>query len=118
MLDRTKSAYLVWTRYHAALPKQHRYSLGQRIDSLLIEMIEAIAQAAFIPREEKMPWVRAAIRKLDALKVLLMVLWETKSLDTKKYVALSEQLDEVGKMLGGWSGQLAKLGPARKRGEK
>lgn len=118
MLELTKNAYLAWTRYHAALPKLHRYSLGSHIDELFIEMIEAVAQAAFIPREEKLPWVRLAIRKLDALKVLLMVLWETKALDTKKYAELSEQLDAAGKMLGGWSGQLTKLGPAKMRGEK
>jgi hypothetical protein len=37
-----------------------------------------------------------------------MILWETKSLDDKKYIALSIKLDEVGANLGGWSGQLAK----------
>ncbi|MFA6404757.1 MAG: hypothetical protein WCW03_02045 [Candidatus Paceibacterota bacterium] len=37
-----------------------------------------------------------------------MILWETKSIDDKKYIALSVKLDEVGKMLGGWSGQLIK----------
>ena len=48
-----------------------------------------------------------------------MVLWETKSLDNKKYAALSVKLDEVGKMLGGWSGQLQKAKkPPAKAGEK
>ena len=59
-------------------------------------------------REEKLPYVRLAIRKLDTLKILLMILWETKSLDTKKYIALSGKINEVGKMLGGWNGQLTK----------
>jgi hypothetical protein len=67
-----------------------------------------MAQATFISRSEKEPWIRLAIRKLDTIKVFLMILWETKSLDTKKYIALSEKLDEVGKMLGGWHGQLKK----------
>jgi len=61
-----------------------------------------------LSREEKHPYVRLAIRKSDALKILLMVLWETKSLDDKKYIALSVKLDEVGRNLGGWSGQLMK----------
>lgn len=71
-----------------------------------MEIIEASSSAIFLTREEKIPWVRLALRKLDTLKVLLMILWETKSLETKKYVALSEKLDEVGRMLGGWNGQL------------
>jgi hypothetical protein len=45
---------------------------------------------------------------MDTSKILLMILWETKSLDNAKYIALSEPLDEIGKMLGGWLGQLQK----------
>lgn len=85
---------------------------------MYIDTIEAVSAAAFLPREEKMPYVRLATRKIDALKLLLMILWETKSLDTKKYAALSDKMDEVGRMLGGWHGQLAKLNPANMRGEK
>lgn len=55
--------------------------------------------------------MRVAIRKTDTLKVLLMVLWETKSLDTKKYGALSEPIEEMGRMLGGWYNQLVKTQP-------
>lgn len=75
---------------------------------MFIEIIEAITAAVFLSREEKLPHVRLATRKVDALKLLCMILWETKSLDMKKYIALSELLDEVGKMLGGWNGQLSK----------
>ena len=78
------------------------------MDVLFIEMIEAIASTTFLSKNEKQPWVRLAIRKLDTLKVLLLILWETKSLDTKKYAALSIPLEEIGKMLGGWNGQLTR----------
>lgn len=70
--------------------------------------MEAIAVASFLSRTEKQPYIRIAIRKVDVLKVFLMVLWETKSLDDKKYIALSVKIEEVGKMLGGWNGQLTK----------
>ena len=81
--------------------------------------MEAISAAAFLPRAEKLPYVRVGVRKTDALKVLLMILWETKSLNTKKYAVLSEKIDEVGKMLGGWQGQLVKQNSTPpKRGEK
>ena len=108
VLERLKSAYLLWYGYYQTIPKTHRHTLGGRIDTLFIEAIEAISSATFLSKSEKQPWVRLAIRKLDTLKVLLLVLWETKSLDTKKYAALSLPLEEVGKMLGGWNGQLTK----------
>lgn len=103
-----KSVYVLWYGYYTVLPKIHRHSLGQRIDTIFIETIEAIATAGFLSAEDKLPYVKMAIRKVDTLKVLLMVLWETKSLDNKKYIALSLKIDEIGKMLGGWSGQVVK----------
>jgi len=74
----------------------------------LVEIIEAIAIASFLSPTEKQPWVKLAIRKTDTLKIFLIILWETKSLDTKKYISLSEKIDEIGRMLGGWNGQLTK----------
>lgn len=70
--------------------------------------MEAISVASFLQKEEKLPWIKVAVRKIDTAKLLLMVLWETKSLDDKKYILLSTQLDEIGKMLGGWNGQVSK----------
>ncbi len=103
-----KTAYGLWHDHHRTLPKVERHSLGQRIDALFIEAIEMVATAGFLPPQEKMPYVRVAIRKMDTLKILLMILWEMKSLDTQKYAALSVKLDEIGRRLGGWVGQLRK----------
>ena len=108
VLQKIKSIYLLWNKCHRALPKNQRYSLGQKIDILFIEIIEAVATASFLSRQEKLPYVRRAIQKLDTLKILLMILWEIKTLDNKKYSVLSEPLDEIGRMLGGWNGQLTK----------
>ncbi|MDP2665025.1 MAG: four helix bundle protein [bacterium] len=119
VLERLKCAYLLWYGYYQTLPKAHRHTLGGKADGLFVETIEAIASATFLSKGEKQPWVRLAIRKLDTLKVLLLVLWETKSLDTKKYAALSLPLEEVGRMLGGWNGQLTKQNSTPlMRGEK
>ncbi|MGI9118119.1 MAG: four helix bundle protein [Minisyncoccia bacterium] len=108
VLQKVKTLYIQWYKYYQELPKSHRYSLGTRIDTFFVEIMEAIAIASFLSRTEKTPYVRLAIRKVDTLKILLMILWETKSLDNKKYIILSELLEEIGKMLGGWNGQLTK----------
>jgi len=108
---------LLWYGYHQKLPKIHRYSLGQKVDILFSEVMEALATASFLVREEKIPFVQLSRRKLDTLKIFLMMLWETQSLDNKKYIALSIKLDEIGKMLGGWHGQLQKQNSPYK-GEK
>src|SRR3989338_3727372 len=108
LLQKLKEVYLLWYGYYTTLPKVHRHSLGQRIDNLFIEIIEFIAIASFLSKEEKLPYIKVSIRKTDTLKVLLMVLWETKSLDNKKYIALYVKIEEIGKMLGGWRRQITK----------
>jgi len=117
-LERIKSAYILWHEYHSKLPKVHQYTVGAKVDLLFVEVMEMVSAAAFLPRAEKLPYLRIAIRKVDTLKLLLMVLWETKSLDTKKYAALSQRMDEVGKMLGGWQGQILKNSTPPERSEK
>jgi len=107
-LEKIKSVYLVWHNTHIILPQVNRYTLGNKIDKLFIDIIENIASAYFSTKETKLPSIRFAIRKLDTLKVMLMVLWETKSIDNKKYILISAPLDEVGKMLGGWYNQVDK----------
>lgn len=92
--------------------------MGQKVDKFLIETIEAISIASFLLREEKLPYVRLAIRKTDVLKIFLMILWETKSLDNNKYIQLSEKVSEIGKMLGGWNGQLSKKNSSDKSREE
>lgn len=82
--------------------------MGQRVDTLFIETVEAISAATFLSPKEKLPYVRLATKKLDTIKILLLILWEIKALDNDKYINLSLQLDEVGRMLGGWNGQLQK----------
>lgn len=113
ILERIKETYLLWHEYHSILPRNHRYSLGVRIDILCIEIIEAISAEAFLPRADKSPYLRLAIRKLDTLKLLLQILWETKSIDTKKYISISTKFDEIGRMLGGWLGQTEKQTPPK-----
>lgn len=118
MLQHIKSTYIIWYGYYQTLPKLHRHTLGQRIDCLFVEAIEAISIASFLQKEEKLPWIKIAMRKVDTIKILLMVLWEVKSIDNKKYSLLSTHIEEVGKMLGGWNGHISKQNSPPKGREK
>jgi len=108
VLQKLKDAYIFWYQNYLILPKPHKYSLGEKIDKLFVEAMEAIVTASFLTQKEKLPYVRLATRKIDTLKIFLIILWETKSFDNKKYIALSLKLGEVGRNLGGWCGQIIK----------
>jgi len=94
--------YKLWHEFLPHFPKSSRYTLGQKIDSLFLEVIENTIKAGYSSKIEKEIFLKRASVKLDLLKFFLQVAWEIKSLDNKRYIRLSEKLDEVGKMLGGW----------------
>ncbi len=77
-----------------------------------------VASASFVKKIDKIIYLRTAIRKLDTLKILLNILWETRSIDNQKYELLSLPLDEIGRMLGGWLGQVEKQNSPTNAGEK
>ena len=94
--------YKLWHDFFPDFPKDSRQTLGQKIDGLFLEVIENIIKAGYSDKAEKEIFLKRASVKLDLLKLFLQVSWEIKALDNKKYINLSEKLNEVGKMLGGW----------------
>jgi len=108
VIQRLIDAYKVWHNFLPHFSKTSRYTLGEKIDSLLIEIMESTLLASQFYKTQKIPYVRQAIMKLDLLKFFLQIAWEIKALDNKKYIVLSEKLNEIGKMLGGWLKQLLK----------
>jgi hypothetical protein len=117
ILKRLISIYKSWHETMPNLAKTSRYTLGEKIDTLFLEVIELIYTASFLPKEEKLLPLQKAMAKTDLLKFFFQIGWEIKSLDVKKYITFSEQLDEIGRQLGGWARQSAqKETPAPKRG--
>lgn len=104
-------AYKIWQGFLLDFPKTSRYTLGAKIDALFIDCISEIFSAASVTPNERLTHVRSAAATIDSLKFLLQASWEIRALDTKKYIAVSERLDSVGNMLGGWIKALLKTSP-------
>ena len=111
------TTYKIWQTYPRNFPKDLRYTLGTKIDELFIDVLEALSIASYLAKEQKIPYLRRASLKLDLLKFFLRIAWESKALDSKKYIELSKHLEEIGKQIGGCQrGITSKQNPAR-RGE-
>jgi hypothetical protein len=109
-----KDAYKIWQEYLKHFPKQNRYTLGSKIDSIFLSSIEFCFLASYAPKEAKIPFLNKTISRIDLLKLLLQLAWEIRTIDTKKYIHLSEHLAEVGRMLGGWKKGLESKTPTSK----
>ncbi len=100
-----KNSYGLWQKYLAHFPKANRYTLGSKIDEIFLLSIEYCFLASYSSSSEKILYIDKAISRSDLLKLLLLIAFENKDIDTKKYIHISEGLSEVGKMLGGWKKQ-------------
>jgi len=96
------AVYKLWDEFKKSFPKQSRFTIGMKIDVLFLDIVELLFIASRLPKEQKLPYLNKASIKLDLLKFFLQIAWEIKAIDTKKYITLSEYLNEIGKMLGGW----------------
>ena len=99
VLVKAKEAYSLWFQTLVDFPKIYRYNLGGKIEGHFLSLLENTFTTAYISGEKKSAQLSIAILKLDSLKFFLQLAWENKCLSNVKYSALSEQLDEVGRML-------------------
>ncbi len=84
------------------VPKQDRYTLWQKCENLILEILENILLASQLSKIEKMPVLIKSSSKLNLLRVFIRLCRETRVIDNKKYIFLQGNIDEIGRMLGGW----------------
>ena len=118
VIQKLTAAYKLWHEFLPHFSKTSRYTLGEKIDALFLELTELAFLASYFYKIQKLPYVQKAVAKLDLLKFFLQISWEIKALDNKKFILLSEKINEIGKMLGGWLRQLNKENPSAGAGGK
>ena len=95
-----RSGYKNLSSVIPAFPKTKRYTLGQKLDNLTLEIFELLFSIAF--SQSKATTLQQISIKLDLLKILLRSAKDSQSLKDNKYLELQESLQEIGRMLGGW----------------
>ncbi|MEI8344170.1 MAG: four helix bundle protein [Candidatus Moraniibacteriota bacterium] len=112
ILQRIKEGYLIWTNVSVHIPKSARYTIGARIENKYLDLLELARVAYFINKDEvenKTRKISDCIFLLDALKFLISTMWEAKLLSHKQFEQVSFKLEEIGRMLWGWSESLKNL---------
>lgn len=111
VIEHMLGVYKLWFSYRDHFPKKSRYTLGEKIDSRFIQVLEFLFIASYQSVGEKLPTIERALTGIDMLKFLLRICWDLRILDDKKYTAISEGLHEAGRQVGGWRKGLQKKTP-------
>ena len=81
-------------------PKGQKYLLGDRIETLVLDILDLLIQAAYT--KDKTHLLRNANLKLEQLRYLIRLVTDLKYLSIRKYEYLSKCLNEIGVEIGGW----------------
>jgi hypothetical protein len=92
----------LWLSIHRNFPRVERFGIGQKIEIIFLDILELSFSCVYMTPETKIVLLGKIISKLDTLKFFTQLAWEGKLIPSKKYLELSEKLEEIGKMLGGW----------------
>ena len=89
------------------IARSARYTLGARIESKFIDLLELAYQAYFSGKENKSEKISECILITDTLKFLISVAWEGNTISNKQCEEISIKLEEIGRIFGGWKKSLA-----------
>lgn len=93
---------IAWADEHLRrFPRSHRYTLGQRIEQRLYEVLEALIGARYNVRERP-GLLRLTNVSLEVLRHQLRLEHRLRLMRTNSYGFAARSLDDIGRMVGGW----------------
>ena len=93
---------MVFYKYSQKFPKKDRYTIAQKAESNILETLELLFLANSKTTKSRLLILNKVDVKLKILKVLIRLAYDIKAIDQKTYIRLQAQLQEIGRMLGGW----------------
>jgi hypothetical protein len=88
--------------YSKLFPKKDKYTLGNKCETYILSVLELLIATGSAPKLEKIAYIRKANIKFDTLKIFIRLANEINMLDNKKYMIMQKQIQEIGRMIGGW----------------
>lgn len=100
-----KRSYELYRNLHQlriSVAKQDRHTLWQRLENVALAVLEGILRASTMTKSEKLSVLETVSHDLNVTRVFIRLAKDTKVIDIKKYDDFQHQVDEIGRMLGGW----------------
>ena len=84
------------------LPRNFKFTLGDRLQNHLSDILELLIEAVYLPPAEKKPVLRRVNLQLEKVRFYFRLGFELGLYNSGRYREFSERVDEVGRMTGGW----------------
>ena len=92
---------LLWLIPHLdKFPRVRRFTLGERLESTLIEVLELLVEAAF--SRVKQDALKRANLRLEVVRHLWRLAHELQVIPLRQYEHGARLMDDLGRQVGGW----------------
>ena len=82
-------------------PRMHKYTLGQKINSVSLELFEYI-QLANMFKQERLKYLNGFIVKFELLKILIRIAGEKKLISLSRQAEFAQLISGIGKQITAW----------------
>ncbi len=81
-------------------PRSFRFTLGEKIEYLFYNILEHLIDAQY--SKEKIPILLKVNLQLEKLRYYIRICKDMRFISINQYEYLSREINEVGKLVGGW----------------
>lgn len=82
------------------LPRTQKFLLGDRIQQGAMTVLECLIDATY--SRERRAALQQANLQLEKMRLLLRLAFDLKYLDMRRYEHAARELDQLGRLIGGW----------------
>ena len=92
---------LLWLVNHVGkFPRSHRFVLGERIETAMLEVVLALVEASYV--REKISFLKRANLELEKIRILVRLGKDLGFTSVRQYEFASQELVTLGQQVGGW----------------
>lgn len=84
------------------MPRDHRFTLGERIINNLYDLLEQLISTRYTPKAQKRQHLPKLNNQLDILRYQTRLLHDFELIDTRRYEYAAQQMQGIGVELGAW----------------
>ena len=81
-------------------PRSQKFTLGDRIVNISLDTLDVLIEATYT--RKRLPLLQKANVQLEKLRFLIRLCHDFKLISAKQYAYISNEINEVGKLVGGW----------------
>lgn len=110
--------YKTWMAIHRNMERSSRFGIGNKIDVLFLRILESLRKSVYAPINKKVIILEEVSDNIDSFRFFFQLLWETKLVSNKEYISFATEIENLGKIVGGWKKGLINKTSAMKAEER